>query len=87
MKKIEGLNTEISEMEQQVKEVEERNHSLRLKKKEVIKELEGLRAQVEVSQKEVRQLVKEQEVNREQEAELMGNRYKIINTISQNLRG
>ncbi|XP_029017231.1 coiled-coil domain-containing protein 146 [Betta splendens] len=74
MKKIEALCMEISEVKQQVKEVEERNHSLRMKREEAIKDVEGLRAQVEVSQKEVRQLVKEQEVNREQEAELTGNR-------------
>ncbi|XP_078099199.1 coiled-coil domain-containing protein 146 [Sander vitreus] len=74
MKKIESLNTDISEMEQQVKEVEERNHSLRSKKKELNEELEGLRAQVDASQRECRQLLKEQEVNREEEAEFMGNR-------------
>ncbi|XP_059182106.1 coiled-coil domain-containing protein 146 [Centropristis striata] len=74
MKKIQALNTEISEMEQQVKEVDERNYSLRLKKKELDGELEGLRAQVEASQKECRQRLKEQEVNREEQAELMGNR-------------
>ncbi|XP_028425880.1 coiled-coil domain-containing protein 146 isoform X3 [Perca flavescens] len=74
MKKIESLNTDISETEQQVKEVDERNHSLRSKKKELNEELEGLRAQVDASQKECRQLLKEQEVNREEEAEFMGNR-------------
>lgn len=77
MKKIEALNTEISEMELQVKEVEQRNHSLKSKKKELNEELEGLRAQVEASQKECRQLLKEQEVNREEEAEFTGNRYNL----------
>lgn len=72
------LNTEISEMEQHVKAVEQHNHSLRLKKKELNEELEGLRAQVEASQRECRQLLKEQEVNREEEAESMGNRYKLL---------
>ncbi|XP_038594903.1 coiled-coil domain-containing protein 146 [Micropterus salmoides] len=74
MKKTEVLNTEISEMERQVKEVEQRNHSLRLKKKELNEELEGLQAQVEASQREFRQLQKKQEVNREEEAEFTGNR-------------
>ncbi|XP_049423271.1 coiled-coil domain-containing protein 146 isoform X3 [Epinephelus fuscoguttatus] len=74
IKKIEALNTEISEMEQQMKEVDERNHSLRLKKKELNEELEGLRACVEASQRQSRKLLKEQEVNREEEAEFMGNR-------------
>lgn len=74
---------EISEMDQQVKEVEECNHSLRMKKTEMMKELESLRAQVEVSHKEVRQLVKEQEVNREQEGELMGKRYETPDALSQ----
>ncbi|XP_044041610.1 coiled-coil domain-containing protein 146 isoform X2 [Siniperca chuatsi] len=74
MKKIEALNTEISEMKQQVKEVEQRNHSLRSKKKELNEELEALRAQVEASQRECSQLLKEQEVNRAEEAEFTGNR-------------
>lgn len=78
MKKTEVLNTEISEMERQVKEVEQRNHSLRLKKKELNEELEGLQAQVEASQREFRQLQKKQEVNREEEAEFTGNRYKLL---------
>lgn len=73
---------EISEMEQQVNEAEECNHSLRTRKTEVMKELEGLRAQVEASHKEVRHLVKEQEVNREQEGELMGKRYETPDAIS-----
>uniref|UniRef100_A0A3Q3RYK6 Coiled-coil domain containing 146 n=1 Tax=Mastacembelus armatus TaxID=205130 RepID=A0A3Q3RYK6_9TELE len=74
VKAIEALNSEFLEVAQQVKEVEENNHSLTMKKKEVMEELERLQAQVEASQKECRQLLKEQEVNREQEAEFMGNR-------------
>lgn len=77
MKKVEALNTEISEMEQQVKEVEEDN--LKMKKEEVIQELDGLRVQVEDSQRRHRQLVKEQEVSKEQKAEFMGQRYKYLN--------
>ncbi|XP_067438506.1 coiled-coil domain-containing protein 146 isoform X1 [Thunnus thynnus] len=72
MKKMEMINTEISEIEQQVKEVEERNHSLGSKKKEVMKELEGVRARVEAGQRECRQLLKEQEVKKEEEVEVMG---------------
>ncbi|XP_019123017.2 coiled-coil domain-containing protein 146 isoform X3 [Larimichthys crocea] len=74
MKKMEALNAEISEMEQHVKEVEQRNHSLRLKCKEMNEEQERLRALIETSQRECRQLLKEQEVYREEEAELLGNR-------------
>ncbi|KAM6896112.1 coiled-coil domain-containing protein 146 [Lycodopsis pacificus] len=74
MKKMEALNTEASEMEQQVKEVDGRNRSLRLKKAELNGELEGLRAQVGARQKECRQRLKEREVSGEDEAELMGNR-------------
>lgn len=78
MKKIEALNAEISEMEEHVKEVEQQNHSLRLKKKELIEKLEGLQAQVEASQRECRQLLKEQEVKREEVAEFTGHRYKLL---------
>nr|XP_020455145.1 coiled-coil domain-containing protein 146 isoform X2 [Monopterus albus] len=74
VKEMGALNREISEMKQQVKEVEEHNHSLKLKKKAVMEELEDLRAQAEASHEERRQLLKKQDVIREQEAELMGNR-------------
>ncbi|TNN50356.1 Coiled-coil domain-containing protein 146 [Liparis tanakae] len=73
-KKMEALNTEVTQAEQHVKEVDERNRSLRSKKKELTGELEALRAQIDASQKECRQLLKEQEVSREDEAELVGNR-------------
>lgn len=75
MKKIKTLNMEISEIEQQVKAVDERNHSLRMKKEEVMRELEGLRVQVEASQRIQRQLLKEQEIKKEELNEFMGNRY------------
>lgn len=78
MKKTETLNTEISEMEHKVKEAEERNHSLRSKKKELVKELEGVRAQVESHQKEYRQLLKKQEIMREEEVDIMGTRYILL---------
>lgn len=74
MKETEALNTEISEMEQQVKEVEQRNHSLRMRKRELNEELAGIRAKVEAGQRECRQLLKEQEVNREEEAKFIGDR-------------
>lgn len=73
---IEALNTEISEAEKKVKEVDEQNRSFRMKTKVMMQELEALQAQVEASQAEYRQLLKEQEVNREEEAEFIGNRYK-----------
>uniref|UniRef100_A0A8D3BFW8 Coiled-coil domain containing 146 n=1 Tax=Scophthalmus maximus TaxID=52904 RepID=A0A8D3BFW8_SCOMX len=61
-------------MEKQVEKVEVRNHSLRVKKEEAMQKLEALQARVEASQTECRQLLREQEVNREEEAELVGNR-------------
>lgn len=82
IKKMEALNSEISEMKQQVKEVDERNHSLRWKRKELNEDHEGLRARVEAGQREGRQLLKEQEVHREEEAELMGNRYRMSYSVS-----
>lgn len=75
MKKMKILNMEISEIEQQVKAVDEQNHSLRMKKEEVMQELEGLRVQVEASQRIQRQLLKEQEIKKEELNEFMGNRY------------
>ncbi|XP_004560957.1 coiled-coil domain-containing protein 146 isoform X1 [Maylandia zebra] len=74
MKKMKTLNMEISEIEQQVKAVDERNHSLRMKKEDVMQELEGLRVQVEASQRIQRQLLKEQEIKKEELNEFMGNR-------------
>lgn len=75
MKKMKTLNMEISEIEQQVKAVDERNHSLGMKKEDVMQELEGLRVQVEASQRIQRQLLKEQEIKKEELNEFMGNRY------------
>lgn len=75
MKKMKTLNMEISEIEQQVKAVDERNHSLRMKKEDVMQELEGLRVQVEASQRIQRQLLKEQDIKKEELNEFMGNRY------------
>lgn len=78
MKKMKILNVEISEIEQQVKAVDERNHSLRMKEEEVMQELEGLRVQVEAGQRIQRQLLKEQEIKKEELNEFMGNRYIFI---------
>lgn len=75
MKKMKTLNMEISEIEQQVKAVDERNHSLGMKKEDMMQELEGLRVQVEASQRIQRQLLKEQEIKKEELNEFMGNRY------------
>ncbi|XP_068611649.1 coiled-coil domain-containing protein 146 [Brachionichthys hirsutus] len=69
-----ALNAELLEAEQRAKEVERRKHSLRLKRKEHSEELEGLRAQIEACQKESGKLLKELEVSREEEAELIGSR-------------
>ncbi|KAM6961829.1 coiled-coil domain-containing protein 146 [Tautogolabrus adspersus] len=74
MKEMEALNIEMSKKEVHVKQVEQCNHSLRRMKKELNEALEGLRAKVESSQREGRQLLKEQEVKQEEEAELTGNR-------------
>ena len=46
MKKMEALNIEIREMEQQIKMVDERNQTLRMAREDVMKELEDLRARV-----------------------------------------
>ncbi|XP_061570455.1 coiled-coil domain-containing protein 146 [Cololabis saira] len=71
MKKMETLNTEITEMEQQIKMVDKRNQSLRTVTEDMKKELEDVRVQEEASQMENRQLLEKQEVEK---AELMGNR-------------
>lgn len=78
MKKMKILNVEISEIEQQVKAVDERNHSLRMKEEEVMQELEGLRVQVEAGQRIQRQLLKEQDIKKEELNEFMGNRYMFV---------
>lgn len=75
MKEMNILNMEISEAEQRVKAADERNVSLRMKKEEVMQELEGLRARVEAGQRIYRQLLKEQEIKKEEVAQFTGNRY------------
>ncbi|KAK7913612.1 hypothetical protein WMY93_013823 [Mugilogobius chulae] len=74
LQKIESLNAELSVMGQQVKEVHEHNSSLLTEKKRIMKDLELVRAQIEASQKKYRQQLKEQEVLREEQIEITGNR-------------
>ncbi|XP_037316692.2 coiled-coil domain-containing protein 146 [Pungitius pungitius] len=74
MKKMEALDVERSETEQQVKEVDERNRSLMLKKEALSGELDVLRARGDACQRERRQRLKELELSREEEAEFMGSR-------------
>lgn len=78
MKKIEALDAEISDMEHRVKDVEQRNHSLRSKMEQLNEELEGVRAQGEASRRKHRQLLKEQEVKREEQMDLLGSRYSLL---------
>lgn len=65
---------ELSEAEHQMRSVNEGNESLKVMREEAIHELELLRAQIEVCQKENRQLLKKQEIYVEESAEIMGNR-------------
>lgn len=74
MKKMEALNIEILETQQQMKVVDKRNESLRMMREEVIQKLEDIREQIEGRQREQRELLKEQEVSREETAQNMGNR-------------
>ncbi|XP_023808252.1 coiled-coil domain-containing protein 146 isoform X2 [Oryzias latipes] len=72
--KMEALNVEFSEMEQQASALNEGNRSLRTTRDDLKKEVEGLKAKVEASEGEQRQLLKKQELLREEVAELTGNR-------------
>ncbi|XP_013869918.1 coiled-coil domain-containing protein 146 isoform X3 [Austrofundulus limnaeus] len=72
VKKMEALNMEISETEQQMKVVDERNDAMRMMREEVARELEEVRAQIEACQREQRELLKKQEVSREEMADHMG---------------
>lgn len=64
-------------MDGQVKEVEQRNYTLRLKRKELSEKLEGVQAELETSRSKGRELRKEREVKRAEEVELTGDRYKL----------
>uniref|UniRef100_A0A3Q2P600 Coiled-coil domain containing 146 n=1 Tax=Fundulus heteroclitus TaxID=8078 RepID=A0A3Q2P600_FUNHE len=74
MKKMESLNLELSETKHQMSSVNERNQSLEVMRGEAMQEVERLRAQIEAHQKENRRLMKEQEICREESAEIMGSR-------------
>ncbi|RVE56761.1 hypothetical protein OJAV_G00224750 [Oryzias javanicus] len=72
--KMEALNVEFSEMEQRASALNEGNRSLRTTREDLKELLEGLKAKVEASQGEQRQLLKKRELLREEVAELTGNR-------------
>ncbi|XP_041833687.1 coiled-coil domain-containing protein 146 isoform X2 [Melanotaenia boesemani] len=74
MRKMEAVNMEISEIQKEVKVVDERNQSVRMMREEMVQELEGVKTQVEACQNDCRQLLKEQEFRREEKAEFIGNR-------------
>lgn len=66
---------ELSETKHQMRSVSEGNQSLEMRRQEAMQELEQLRAQIEACQKENRRLLKEQEISREEFAEIMGSRW------------
>lgn len=68
------LDAEVLEAERLVKEVEQQNHSLRSRREEMATELQRLRAQAEACGVEGRRLLKELEVKKEEEVELLGKR-------------
>uniref|UniRef100_A0A3B3BZ85 Coiled-coil domain containing 146 n=1 Tax=Oryzias melastigma TaxID=30732 RepID=A0A3B3BZ85_ORYME len=72
--KMEALNVEFSEMEQRASALNEGNRSLRTTREDLKELLEGLKAKVEASQGEQRQLLKKRELLQEEVAELTGNR-------------
>lgn len=72
---MKALDAEVSAVEQQVKEAERRNHSLRSKREAMGEDLERIQGRVQACTGEGRRLLKELEVKREEEVELMGNRY------------
>ncbi|XP_054910781.1 coiled-coil domain-containing protein 146 isoform X2 [Poeciliopsis prolifica] len=74
MKKMDSLNTELSEAKHQMRSVDEGNQSLEVMREEVMQELERLRARIEAWQRENRQLLKKQEICREESSEIMGSR-------------
>ncbi|KAM4712370.1 coiled-coil domain-containing protein 146 [Anableps anableps] len=74
MKKMESLNAELSDTRHQMRSVNVENQSLEMTREEVMQELERLRAQIEAHQKENRQLLKKQQICREESSEIMGSR-------------
>lgn len=78
MKKMDSLNTELSETKHQMRSANEGNQSLEVMREEVMQELERLRALVAARQRENRQLLKKQEICQEESSELMGSRWKLF---------
>ncbi|XP_016519953.1 coiled-coil domain-containing protein 146 isoform X1 [Poecilia formosa] len=74
MKEMESLNTALSEAKHQMRSVNEDNQSLEVRREEAMLELERLRARMEARQRENRQLLKKQEISREESSEIMGSR-------------
>lgn len=74
MERMKELDAELSEAGRLVEEAEQRNRSLRSRREEMSAELERLRARAEACGGEARRLLKELEVKREEEVELLGNR-------------
>ncbi|KAM4615636.1 coiled-coil domain-containing protein 146 [Polymixia lowei] len=73
-KKAAALDREMTELKEQLKEVDQHNRALEEERKEVMKELEGHRAQVEATEREHRILLKDQQSHKEREVVLMGDR-------------
>ncbi|XP_043964551.1 coiled-coil domain-containing protein 146 isoform X17 [Gambusia affinis] len=74
MKKMDSLNTELSETKHQMRSLNEGNQSLEVMREEVMQELERLGALIAARQLENRQLLKKQEICREESSEVMGSR-------------
>ncbi|XP_061770288.1 coiled-coil domain-containing protein 146 [Nerophis ophidion] len=74
VKLLEAMDAEVSDMKRQAGEVKEHNRLLGAQKEALARELQALKAQVEAFERRCGQLEKEQEVSREEEAELMGHR-------------
>lgn len=68
------MDAQVLEAERLVKEAEQRNLFLRSRREEMGTELQRLRAQAEACGVEGRRLLKELEVKREEEVELLGRR-------------
>lgn len=78
LKKSEALSAEMAEMEKRAKDAGLWNSSLRSKTEELNKDLEALKAQVEVGHAKHRELLRELELRKEEKMELLGNRYKLF---------
>ncbi|XP_056132649.1 coiled-coil domain-containing protein 146 [Lampris incognitus] len=72
--KTAALDKEISEMKRHLKEADEHNFTLEEERREQVKVMEGRRAKVEAVEKEHRMLLKEKELLKERQTELLGHR-------------